>query len=87
MLAARNAPLLQRLVDTGRPVGSPTLVVNPANHFRVLTILALATARLASSAGVVATAGDLQDLAHHAYPEGLPMLLDETELHFWSSAK
>jgi hypothetical protein len=36
---------------------------------------------------VEAAAGDLEHSAELAYREGLPVLLDEVELHFCSSAK
>jgi hypothetical protein len=50
-------------------------------------VLEFAEARLTLPPRVVAAAGDLQYATHHAYPEGPPVLLDEPELHFWSSAK
>ena len=55
--------------------------------FRDQRVLNLSLAWPSLQPGVEATAGDLEDLAHLAYSEGLPMLLDKPELHFWSSAK
>jgi hypothetical protein len=52
-----------------------------------LLVLLLSLAWPTATPGVEPTAGDLEDLAHLADSEGLPVLLDESELHFWSSAK
>ena len=51
------------------------------------SVLLLSLAWPPATPSVEPTAGDLEDLAHHADPEGLPMILHEPELHFWSSAK
>jgi hypothetical protein len=74
-------------VDTRRSVGSAALGVDALDRPKKLTVglLTLAVGTLAP--GVVAAAGDPQHLAHHAYSEGLPVLVDEPELHVWSSAK
>jgi hypothetical protein len=55
--------------------------------FRDQRVLDLTLTGLSPQPRVEATAGDLKDLAHLAYSEGLPVPLDKPELHFWSSAK
>jgi hypothetical protein len=87
VLAAGRSGLLERFVDPRRSVDPTALPVCIADRLGVLPILALAIAGASQAPGVVAAAGDLQDPAHQAYPEGPPVLLDEPELHFWSSAK
>ena len=77
----------KRPPDPRRPVGLATLSVHASDTHRQPFIVAIAERRLATEPGVVAAAGDLQDPTHAAYPEGLPVLLDEPKLHFWSSAK
>jgi hypothetical protein len=72
-------------MDAGE--GLAALAVDRMNPTGELAILALTSTGLTLAPGVVAAAGDLQDPTHPAYPEGLPVLLDEPELHFWSSAK
>jgi hypothetical protein len=58
-----------------------------ANLLGELLVGLFSLARTSATPSVEATAGDLKHLAHLAYSEGLPMILDEPKLHFWSSAK
>jgi hypothetical protein len=58
-----------------------------ANLLGELLVDLVTLARTSATPSVIATAGDLKHLAHLAYSEGLPMILDEPKLHFWSSAK
>jgi hypothetical protein len=50
-------------------------------------ILSLPLASWAVAPRVETAAGDLEGAAELAYREGLPLGLDEAELHFCSSAK
>jgi hypothetical protein len=86
--APRLATLLQLSVHAWRSVDPPRVSVDDGvhllgDHF----VFSDATIRQTPKPRIEPTAGDLQDFAHLAYPEGLPVLLDESELHFWPSAK
>ena len=61
--------------------------MNLTDLFRDQRILKLTLTGLSPQPRIETTAGDLEDQAHLAYSEGPPMLLNEPELHFWSSAK
>ncbi len=87
MTTGRFALEAERTPDPRRTVRLAALPVHGTDPLGEPFVVAVAARGLATAPGVVAAAGDLQDLAHHAYPEGLPVLLDEPELHFWSSAK
>ena len=87
MPAPGLALLTKQSIDPRRAVDAVGFTMGFPDLDRDRFILEDATTRLAVEPGVEPTAGDLQDFAHLAYPEGLPVLLDEPELHFWSSAK
>jgi hypothetical protein len=83
----RFASLAEFAIDTRRAIDPRRLPMHGTNLLRNRLVLADSSTGLSLPPRVEAAAGDLQDLAHLAYPEGLPVLLDEPELHFWSSAK
>jgi hypothetical protein len=69
-------------MDARGPVGLATGLVYLADPLGKSVIDPLTRARLTPAPGIEAAAGDPKDPAHHAYSEGLPMLVDEPELHF-----
>ena len=79
--------LAKSVVDPRRAVCASVLAVDETNALDQSSIGLLAITRRSTQPGVEATTGDLEHHAHLAYPEGLPVFLDEAELHFCSSAK
>jgi len=87
MSSCLNARDTQGSVDSWRAVDASILAVNQMNPLHECVVLLPACAVRASDPGVEAATRDLQNVAELAYREGLPLLLDEAELHFCSSAK
>jgi hypothetical protein len=81
------AALLQLSVHAWRSIDAPRVSIDGVHLLGDHFVFKNATTRLTPKPRIEPTAGDPQDFAHLAYPEGLPVLLDEPELHFWSSAK
>jgi hypothetical protein len=77
----------QDLVDARRSVDVAALSVHGPDPLYQGRVLSLPVAAWAPAPGIEAAPGDLEDMAELAYREGLPVLIDEMELHFWSSAK
>ena len=77
----------QRSIDSRRSVDATVLSMHGMDAFQQRRILSISLALWTVAPGVEAAAGDLEHAAELAYREGLPLLLDEAELHFCSSAK
>jgi hypothetical protein len=77
----------QRSVDSRRTVDAAVLAVHGVDVFEQRRIVPIALAVRAFAPGVETAAGDLEHSAELAYREGLPLLFDEAERHFCSSAK
>lgn len=77
----------QRLIDPRRSVDATVLAVHGMDPFHQLRILFVPLAVRALHPSVETATGDLQDAAGLAYREGLPLLFNESEFHFCSSAK
>lgn len=82
-----RARISQRLVHSRRAVHAAACSMNEPDTLHQGRVGLLTIARWSSQPGVEAALGDLEDSAHGAYPEGLPVVLDEAKLHFCSSAK
>ena len=87
VLSGSHARNPQSSVYTWRAVDPSVLTMNQVDALYECVVLLPTRAGRASKPGVKAAAGDLQDAAKLAYREGLPLLFDEAELHFCSSAK
>jgi len=77
----------QRSIDSRRSVDTAVLAVHGVDAFEQRRILPIALAVRAFAPRVETAAGDLENSAELAYREGLPLLFDEPERHFCSSAK
>jgi len=77
----------QHPIDPRRSVDATILSVHGTDSLQQGRVVSLSLAVGTFAPGVEAAAGDLQDSAELAYREGLPLLVDEAELHFCSSAK
>jgi hypothetical protein len=80
-------PQAQGSVDPRRSVGATIRAMDLVDLHGERLVLLLSLAGPPATPGVETAARDLEHLAHHADSEDLPMILDEPELHFWSSAK
>src|SRR5258705_197568 len=83
----REAAAAQRSADSGRAVGAAIGAVRGVDLLDEFIVGAGSSALGATRPCIEAAAGDLHDAAKLAYREGLPILLDEAESHFCSSAK
>jgi hypothetical protein len=77
----------QRSMDSRRSIDATVLSMHGMDAFQQRRVLSVPFAVRALDPGVEAASGDLEHAAELAYREGLPLLVDEAELHFCSSAK
>jgi len=87
MPTSQFALFAKRAVDARRSVDPARFAMHGMDLLRDRFVFENTLTWLTPKPRVEPTARDLQDFAHLAYPEGLPVLLDEPEFHFWSSAK
>jgi hypothetical protein len=87
MLSCAVPSRSQRSIDSRRSVDAAVLAVHGVDAFEQGRIVPIALAVRAFAPRVETAAGDLENSAELAYRKGLPLLLDEAERHFCSSAK